>query len=147
MSMLDKMRCHGLTNEEREQLRHCREYFALPSAATSAETAIVGILLVHGESPIYLISGQHGGPWGGMHRGGVPRGPGSGNNRYSLSHVEGHAAAIMHNRNIARATLLIEKEPCGACDPNIPRMLPAGARLQIVSPNDTNYYWSCQLAN
>ncbi|WP_394365010.1 DddA-like double-stranded DNA deaminase toxin [Paraburkholderia kirstenboschensis] len=145
MHTSNTMRCHGLTTDEREQLRHCREFFALPPTRSSTDTAIVGILLIPGEKPLYLKSGRHGGPCGGTHRGGIPRSAGSGNNRYSLTHVEGHAASVLHNRRIARAMLLIEMEPCGACDPNIPRMLPEGARLEVVSPNETTYYWSCQL--
>ncbi|OXC74570.1 DddA-like double-stranded DNA deaminase toxin [Caballeronia sordidicola] len=86
-----------------------------------------------------------GGPCGGTHRGGNPRGARSGNNRYTLTQVEGHAACVLHNRRIDRAVLLIEMEPCSACDPNIPRMLPEGARLEVVSPNETTCYWSCQL--
>ena len=138
------MRDHGLTVVEQEQLRHCREDFRLPPVPNSSQTAIVGVLLIPGERPIGIKSGQHGGPCGGTHRGGIPRGPGSGNNRFTLVHVEGHVAAVMHQRKIAWASLLIEMEPCGACDPAIPRMLPPGSRLEVVSPKDTSYYWSCQ---
>jgi Double-stranded DNA deaminase toxin A len=145
MAISGTLRAQGLTTKEREKLRHCREWFALPSAATDTESAIVGILQIPGERELALKSGQHGGPCGGTHRGGIPRGAGSGNNRYSLTHVEGHAASVMHNRRVTRATLLIEKEPCRACDPAIPRMLPSGARLEVVSPLETSYYWSCQL--
>jgi hypothetical protein len=141
----DTFRSCGLTIEELEELRHCREWFALPPVSFDSRGSIVGILLIPGAQSCLLKSGQHGGPWGGTHRGTIPRGPGSGNTRYTLAHVEGHAAAVMHNRKIKRATLLIEKEPCKACDPNIPRMLPIGSRLEVVSPNETSYYWSCQL--
>jgi SCP1.201-like deaminase len=141
----DRLRDHGLTVVEHEQLRHCREYFALPAAPTPGASAIVGLLLIPGERPLELKSGQHGGPCGGTQRGGIPRGPGSGSSRFTLTHVEGHAAAVMHQRQIPRATLLIELAPCGACDPSIPRMLPPGARLEVVSPYDTDYYWSCQI--
>jgi hypothetical protein len=139
------LRSHGLTTVEHEILRHCREYFALPPTPTSTESAIVGILQIPGERPIELKSGQHGGPCGGTHRGGIPRGAGSGNSRFTLTHVEGHAAAVMHLRNITKACLLIELPPCGACDPMIPRMLPHGTRLEVVYPSETSYYWSCQL--
>lgn len=142
----DSLREHGLTVAEREQLRHCREYFALPPVPTESESAIVGILLIPGERPLQLKSGQHGGPCGGTHRGGIPRGPGSGSSRFTLTHIEGHATAIMHQRQIRRASLIIELEPCGACDPNLPRMLPPGSRLEIVSPRETTYYWSCQIS-
>jgi hypothetical protein len=144
MSAPTALREHGLTTGEREELRHCREYFALPGGKIKARGTIVGILLIPGEKPLQLKSGQHGGPCGGTQRGGIPRGPGSGNSRYTLTHVEGHAAAVMHNRKISRASLLIEKGPCRACDPAIPRMLPPGSRLEVVSPDETSYYWSCQ---
>jgi hypothetical protein len=119
---------------------------ALPVECTQKESAIVGLLLIPGERQVELKSGHDGGPCGGTHRGGIPRGAGSGNSRYTIVHVEGHAAAVMHNRRISRATLLLEQEPCGACDPSLPRMLPPGARLEVVSPNETSYYWSCQLS-
>ncbi len=142
----DCNRMHGLTVAECEQLRHVREYFALPPAPTDSRTAIVGILLAEGTQPIPLKSGEHGGPWGGTHRGNIPRGAGSGNSRYTLTHVEGHAAAVMYERGFRRARLLIESAPCGACDPSLPRMLPHGARLEVVYPAETCYYMSCQLA-
>ena len=145
-STTSDLREHGLSVAEHESLRHCREYFALPPAPTATASAIVGLLLIPGERALPLKSGQHGGPCGGTQRGGIPRGPGSGSSRFTLAHVEGHATAVMHQRRIARATLLIEMEPCRACDPAIPRMLPPGARLEVVSPAETSYYWSCQLA-
>ena len=145
MNGSDTFRERGLTVAEYEKLRHCREHFALPDESKPSKATIVGLLLISGESPLELKSGKDGGPCGGTHRGGIPRGPGSGNTAYTVRHVEGHAAAILHNRRILRATLLIEKEPCRACDPMLPWMLPPGARLEVVSPAETSYYWSCQL--
>ena len=144
LESLNAMRDHGLTVAEKELIRHCREQFALPNSPTNTETRIVGILRVPGQKPVPLHSGQHGGPCGGTHRGNIPRGKGSGNNLLTLTHVEGHAAAVMYERKISRASLLIELEPCKACDPNIPRMLPHGSRLEVVSPLETTHYWSCQ---
>ncbi|MCG8312023.1 MAG: hypothetical protein MI976_02305 [Pseudomonadales bacterium] len=66
-------------------------------------------------------------------------------NRYTGSHIEGHAASILYQRNLSYGMLLIEKEPCGACDPNIPRMLPPDTRLDVVFPGSTSVYWSVQL--
>ena len=40
------MRSDGLNVGERELLRHCREYFALPPEPTSSHTAIVGLLQI-----------------------------------------------------------------------------------------------------
>jgi hypothetical protein len=116
----------------------------LPAKRTKQRTAIVGVLLVPGQREIRLMSGRNGGPYGGTQRGGFGRGEGSGFNRFTLTHVEGHATATMKVRNFTRATLLIELPPCGSCEPLLPRMLPTGARLEVVSPDDTDYYWSCQ---
>jgi SCP1.201-like deaminase len=136
-------RLKGLTIDELELLRHCREFFALPATATRSKPSIVGILLIEGEKPIELLSGWHGGPCGGTQRGNIPRGPRTGNSLITLTHIEGHAAAVMYERKVSRARLLIEYEPCKACDPALPSMLPSGARLELVSPVETTYYWSC----
>ena len=138
------IREYGLTAVEKEKLRTARKYFNLPESPTDSKPAIVGILIINKNEEIPILSGKHGGPWGGTHRGGIPRGPGSGFNRFTLTHIEGHAAAIMHNNEYSYGVLLIEKEPCGACDPSIPQILPANSRLDVVYPNETSTYWSSQ---
>jgi hypothetical protein len=98
-----------------------------------------------------------GGPWGGVHRGDVPRGPGSGATRYNITHVESHAAAMMRQRGISRAVLLIEKEPCASCagymrgspetdvrTPNLSQLLPRGAQLIVVDGESTTYFRSTE---
>lgn len=140
------MREHGLTAEEKEKLQHWRQYFNLPEGPMPSRSAIVGVLMLATGEEIPLHSGRSGGPWGGTHRGGIPRGPGSGANRYTLGHIEGHAAAIMHARQISSALLLIEKRPCGACDPNLMQMLPPGSRLDVVDPHSTTIFWSSQVS-
>jgi hypothetical protein len=61
----------------------------------------VGVLLPTAHPPMFIKSGIEGGPWGGTHRGGIPRGRGwgfteGGPSRGNIAtHVEGHAVAIM----------------------------------------------------
>lgn len=137
-----KIREHGLTGLEQQKLLEARRYFNIDANKTSKH--IVGILIIESGEELPLISGEHGGPWGGTQRGGIPRGKGSGANAYSVKHIEGHAASIMHNREISYGVLLIEKAPCGACDPSIPNLLPANSRLDVVFPDSTSTYWSAQ---
>lgn len=141
---MSKLRSNGLTVNEQQKLKKTRKYFNLPPSPTPSKRAIVGILILNGVEEVPLISGKHGGPCGGSHRGSIPRGKGTGVNRFTVSHIEGHAASILYQRNLTFGVLLIEKEPCGACDPNIPRMLPPNARLDVVFPCSTSTYWSVQ---
>ena len=72
---------------------------------------------------------------------------GTGTNGNTITHVEGHAVAIMYERGVTKATLLIEKPPCGSCDnpaavPSISAMLPKGAQLTVVDPHSATYYRS-----
>jgi hypothetical protein len=56
----------------------------------------------------------------------------------TLSHVEGHAAALMRQKGIMEATLEINNpEICVSCDRLLPKMLPPGATLNIVLPDGT----------
>jgi hypothetical protein len=102
----------------------------------------VGVLIADGEAPMFLKSGIDGGPWGGTHRGGVPRlpgwaftrgGPSQGN---IATHVEGHAAAILWQRRLTRATLLVDRPMCKVCDRNLPATLPPGALLAVLSEEE-----------
>ena len=58
-----------LTEYSRGLLTKAKEYFV-------GHTAAVGVMFIDGpvKYPMYLKSGHEGGPWGGTHRGGVPRG-------------------------------------------------------------------------
>ena len=73
----------------------------------------VGALVTDKGEVLLIRSGEHGGPWGGTHRGGFPRGAGWGFTQGGPSqgniatHVEGHAAAIMWQRKLKSATLLV----------------------------------------
>jgi hypothetical protein len=144
-------RHNGLTRAERAKLQAAREYYNL----SSSQSTLVGILILENGEELPLKSGEEGGPYGGTQRGDIPRGRGEG---YSggghsqgniATHVEGQAAAIMHQRNISSATLLIEEPPCAVCDhptrnPNITVVLPPGAKLLIVDPDAAGTYWSSQ---
>lgn len=84
----------------------------------------------------------------------------------TLKHTEGHACAAMHRRGARYGVLLIDNRPCAACDStnpsraqisrgdlprfgqteggdiNISRMLPAGARLDVIDPHSKSIYRS-----
>jgi hypothetical protein len=59
------------------------------------------------------------------------------------SHVEAHAAVLVRRERLASATLYINRVPCPTtdrrspgCFESLPKMLPEGARLRIVGPDD-----------
>jgi RHS repeat-associated protein len=139
---VDYSRSEGLDQTEKKLLEAARQYFKLPPQPTASKRAIVGVLLIEGMKPMPFHSGVEGGPWGGAQRGNIPRGPGSGMDRYSAAHVEGHAVAKMWELGQRNAVLLLEKDPCTQCDRNLPQMLPMGGSLSVVSPSSTAHYRS-----
>lgn len=61
-------------------------------------------------------------------------GAGSGLNAMIPTHVEGHAAAIMHKWEAKTAELFINKPPCstgGMCRYNLNKLLPPGSELKV----------------
>lgn len=76
------------------------------------------------------------------------RGPGgeatpgsSGFDIVSRTHVEGHAAMIIRAMGVNEATLFINNPVvCSSCVSNLPRMLPAGVRLTVVTPVGSEVY-------
>jgi Domain of unknown function (DUF4157)/Double-stranded DNA deaminase toxin A len=170
-----KLRSTGLTQAEWVKIKATRKFFNLPERPTSAQPGIVGILIDEKTGKEYpLKSGEEGGPYGGTQRGNVPRGAGEaftqgGTHQGNIAtHVEGHAAAVMHEQKITDATLLIEEMPCeGACDatrawdpikgdwsglgkarpatPNISTALPPGSKLTVVDPEAAGIYRSSQI--
>ena len=59
------------------------------------------------------------------------------------SHVEAHAAVLMRREGLTWATLFINRVPCPTDDPRspgcfdmLPRILPAGARLRVIKPDE-----------
>jgi hypothetical protein len=123
-----------LTESARALLVQAREYFV-------GHTGAVGVMFVDGpmKYPMFVKSGLEGGPWGGTHRGGIPRGKGWGftsggpSEGNIATHVEGHASAIMWQRRLRRAFLLVDREMCSVCHRLICNTLPAGATLHVYS--------------
>jgi peptidoglycan hydrolase-like protein with peptidoglycan-binding domain len=138
----EELRSGGLNAREKRLLDAARKYFRLPPKPTNSIKTIVGVLLIEGIKPIPFHSGIEGGPWGGVQRGNIARGPGSGMDRYSSAHIEGHAVAKMWELGKRRGVLLIEKDPCTQCNRNLPQMLPRGGSLSVVSPQSTTHYFS-----
>ncbi|HEY6360546.1 MAG TPA: DddA-like double-stranded DNA deaminase toxin [Vicinamibacterales bacterium] len=140
-------RSGGLTKKESALLQRAHSYFGLKMGA---DGKIAAVLILPNGTVHALVSGKHGGPHGGSQDGFLPRGAGSGVNRFNVTHVEGHTAAILHRKTVevmngakvGEAALLLPKGPCGACDPNVPSMLPSGTRLFVVDPDTTNVYQS-----
>jgi hypothetical protein len=67
----------------------------------------------------------------------IPQGS-AGFDAYTLSHVEGHAAALMRQQGITEGTLFINNpEICVSCTKLLPEMLPPGASLRVVLPDGT----------
>lgn len=57
------------------------------------------------------------------------------------THVEGHAAATMRNNKISKATLYINNpDICRSCTKLLPRMLPAGTELTVVTPKGSTTF-------
>jgi nucleic acid/nucleotide deaminase of polymorphic system toxin len=63
-----------------------------------------------------------------------------------MEHVEGHAAATMRELKIQEGTLYINHRngPCPNCDSLLNRMLPSGARLEVVWPRGAKTYEGIQ---
>lgn len=90
-----------------------------------------GVFYPPGGSPVPLQSGYDG-PAEQM----PPGSPGF--NGLTLSHVEGHAAALMREEGIMEGTLYINNpKVCGSCTRLLPTMLPSGAILNVVLPDST----------
>ena len=81
------------------------------------------------EGDYYLKSGREG-PASKM------GGKGSGFDNYTKTHVEGHAAALMHQLGLTEARVYVNNPRiCTPCTKLLPRMLPPGAKLEVVTPN------------
>jgi hypothetical protein len=88
-----------------------------------------GVLRIPGRRDIELVSGS-GGPTSMMPKGSP------GFDRWTLTHAEGQAAALMRHLGINRGTLYINNPViCSNCARNLPKMLPRGATLDVVLPN------------
>jgi len=95
-----------------------------------------GVLRSPGRKDMEFVSGGEGGPASRMP-------PGSrGFDAYTSTHVEGHAAARMRELKIQEGTLYLNhpKGPCPNCNDLLPRMLPSGARLEVVWPGGSKFF-------
>lgn len=52
------------------------------------------------------------------------------------AHVEGHASAIMWERNIKLAYLLVDRAMCEICQKNLYNTLPPGSTLLVYSEDE-----------
>lgn len=124
-----------LDAHQRGLLELAKRYYPGHYGAVGVMTDIVG-------PPLFLKSGIDGGPFGGTHRGGVPRLPGyafttGGASQGNIAtHVEGHAAAIMWQRSLSRATLIVDRPMCGVCSANLPNALPSGSKMIVLSEEE-----------
>ena len=144
---------------EGEQLPHVAAQ--VPSPPTSSRIKVqaardyypghrgeVGTLEATDGRPMYIKSGEEGGPWGGTQRGGIPRGKGEaftsgGPSQGNIAtHVEGHSAAIMHQQDIQNATLTMGRDQCSICARNLPTALPPGSQLTV----GTRQWYTCGAA-
>jgi SCP1.201-like deaminase len=83
------------------------------------------------DSPDIALQSGHDGPAASMQGS-------AGFDRMTLSHVEGHAAALMWQQGITEGTLYINNpEICVSCTNLLPRMLPPGSTLRVVLPDGT----------
>ena len=147
------LRHDGLTPEETSALGAKRAQFAIPEGRST----LVGILIDNDTGKRFDVkSGEFGGPSGGTQRGGIPRGPGEGfsggapTEKNIVTHIEGHAAAIMREQGITNGTLLSPEAPCRVCShpaqaPAVSKVLPPGSRLTVVYPDSAETYWSSAL--
>jgi hypothetical protein len=146
-------RSSGLTRTEWDKIRQTRTFYQLPPRPTSGNRTIVGVLIGPNGEEVRLKSGAGEDTHGGPSRGGIPRGRGevfSGggpSEKNIVTHVEGKAAAVMHQRKWISATLLIEEVPCAVCDkptgaPGVSGAIPPGAKLRVVDPGASTLYSS-----
>ena len=168
-----KPRSGGLTRAEWAKLMQLRKDRGLPPRPTEGQKTIVGILIDKDGNEYPVESGEEPHGLRGTHEGGIPRGPGEGfsgggpSEKNIGTHIEGHAAAIMHQKGLTEATLLSEKPPCKVCDISqgwdpetggwtaeaakkpgvaaINTVLPPGGKLTIVDPGATGTYHSYRL--
>jgi hypothetical protein len=70
----------------------------------------------------------------------VPRGT-AGFDIVTRTHVEGHAVALMRQTSVGEATLYINNPAiCPSCSILLPRMLPPGSRLTVVTPSGSTTF-------
>jgi hypothetical protein len=126
-----------LTKHAQSLLQEAKRYFVGHDEA-------VGVLFIDEtmKYPMFLKSGFEGGPWGGCQRGGIPRidgwaftqkRPHRGN---IVTHVEGHASAIMWQRNVKCSYLLVDRAMCSVCHNRLYTTLPPGSTMFVYSDEE-----------
>ena len=91
-------------------------------------------ILATGDGDYYLKSGRQG-------PASMMGGKGSGFDSYTKSHVERHAAALMHQLGLTEARVYVNNPRiCAPCTKLLPRMLPPGAKLEVVTPNGSQTF-------
>lgn len=134
-----------LTLAERREVDYVRlTAFNLVPRRAGSDDKTVGILLI-GDRRIPLVSGKKfppgtGDPLPAHSSTARPRGTGSGYTGVTRDHVEGHAAATMHELDIKKATLYIDNGLCESCEQLLGTMLPKGSKLTVVSPTGTSVH-------
>lgn len=126
-----------LDARQAQLLKQAQEFFVGHDGA-------VGVLIPPTDAaPIFLKSGVHGGPWGGTHRGGIPRGEGwaftqGGSSQGNIAtHVEGHAVAVLWQRGFDNnAVLLVDRPMCKVCERDLPQTMRAGTELTVISEEE-----------
>ena len=87
-----------------------------------------------GNGQIDLVSGRNG------PASQEPKGT-AGFDAYTRTHVEGHAAALMREKGMTNAKLYINNpEICSRCSQLLPRMLPPGAQLEVITPSGSTTF-------
>jgi RHS repeat-associated protein len=122
-----------MQSQQQEQQQRAQQLeLPLTGARPGNKGPTSGVLCDKNGNQFSLISGQNGPAQN------AQKGPGSGFDRYTSTHVEGHAAALMDQQGINQATLYINNPViCPNCNHNLPSMLPSGASLTVVLPNGT----------
>jgi hypothetical protein len=124
-----------MTSDQAQLLQKAKDFYPGHEGA-------IGVLRTESESSMFIKSGVEGGPWGGTQRGGIPRGEGYGFTKGGPSqgniatHVEGHAAAIMWQRGIKRAVLIVDRPMCSICSRDLASALPPNSELVVISEEE-----------
>src|SRR4030095_11983177 len=82
------------------------------------------------------FSSRRGPPQPAVHEALGRRCPQGGPSQGNIATHEGHAAAIMWQRQFNRAVLIVDRAMCKICGQNLPSTLPPRARLVVISEEE-----------
>lgn len=142
-----------LTDEVKGYLTGLRNFFLLKDKQTA------GVLIgdVRGAPTDFPLKSGNDGGFHGAQNGGIPRGIGEGfatvpTEKNIVTHVEGHAAAVMWQKDIKDGVLYIDRSTCKVCDrsksttdpatPALSTVLPPGSTLTVISPDGVEIFRS-----